>query len=105
MRIAGTPVLRAALRSGTYAGIFISVSPPWAELLRIAVIVFNLVRCIPTWNTLYRYRMQQRRAGQLRRVIKQRPAVQAGVDLGKELRRSAPPTDDERRILFNQDTR
>jgi len=29
--------------------------------------------------------------------------VQAGVDLGKELRRSAPPTDDERRILFNQD--
>lgn len=37
-----------------------------------------------------------------RRVIKQRPAVQAGVDLGKELRRSAPPTDKERRILFNQ---
>jgi hypothetical protein len=24
------------------------------------------------------------------------------VDLGKDLRRSAPPTDDERRILFNQ---
>ena len=40
-----------------------------------------------------------------RQVIKQRPAVQAGVDLGKELRRSAPLTDDERRILFNQGTR
>ncbi len=40
-----------------------------------------------------------------RRTIKQRPAVQAGVDLGKELRRSAPPTDNERRILFNQGTR
>ncbi len=38
-----------------------------------------------------------------RRVIKERPAVQAGVDLGRELRRSAPPTDEERRILFNQD--
>jgi len=38
-----------------------------------------------------------------RRAIKERPAVQAGVDLGRELRRSAPPTDDERRILFNQD--
>ncbi len=37
-----------------------------------------------------------------RRVIKQRPAVQAGVDLSKELRRSAPPTDEERRILFKQ---
>jgi len=39
-----------------------------------------------------------------RRVIKQRPAVQAGVDLGRELRRSAPPTDEKRRILFNQNT-
>jgi len=37
-----------------------------------------------------------------RETIKQRPAVQRGVDLGKELRRSAPPTEDERRILFNQ---
>jgi hypothetical protein len=27
------------------------------------------------------------------------------VDLGKDLRRSAPPTDDERRILFNQTAR
>src|SRR5205085_11335707 len=32
-----------------------------------------------------------------RAMIKQRPAVQAGVDLGKELRRSAPPSDEERR--------
>ena len=37
-----------------------------------------------------------------RETIKQRPAVQAGVDLGKELRRSAPPSEEERRILFNQ---
>jgi GST-like protein len=37
-----------------------------------------------------------------REAIKQRPAVQRGVDLGKEWRRRAPPTEDERRILFNQ---
>jgi len=37
-----------------------------------------------------------------RETIKQRPAVQAGVDLGKDLRRSAPPSEEERRILFNQ---
>jgi Plasmid encoded RepA protein len=37
-----------------------------------------------------------------RETIKQRPAVQRGVDLGKELRRRAPPTEDERRVLFNQ---
>jgi GST-like protein len=40
-----------------------------------------------------------------RETIKQRPAVQRGVDLGKDLRRSAPPTDDERRVLFNQTAR
>jgi len=40
-----------------------------------------------------------------RETIKQRPAVQAAVDLGKELRRSAPPTDEERRVLFNQTAR
>ena len=40
-----------------------------------------------------------------RETIKQRPAVQAGVDLGKDLRRSAPPTDEERRVLFNQTSR
>jgi GSH-dependent disulfide-bond oxidoreductase len=37
-----------------------------------------------------------------REAIKQRPAVQRGVDLGKALRRGAPPTEEERRILFNQ---
>jgi GSH-dependent disulfide-bond oxidoreductase len=37
-----------------------------------------------------------------RDAIKQRPAVQRGVDLGKDLRRGAPPTEEERRILFNQ---
>ncbi len=37
-----------------------------------------------------------------RDAVKQRPAVQRGVDLGKELRRSRPPTEEERRILFNQ---
>ena len=40
-----------------------------------------------------------------RSAIKARPAVRRGVDLGKELRRSAPPTDEERRILFNQKAR
>ncbi len=40
-----------------------------------------------------------------REAVKQRPAVQRGVDLGKELRRSAPPSEDERRILFNQTAR
>src|SRR6202049_4733135 len=40
-----------------------------------------------------------------RETIKQRPAVQAGVDLGKDLRRSAPPSDEERRVLFNQAAR
>ncbi|WP_237481421.1 glutathione S-transferase family protein [Lichenibacterium dinghuense] len=37
-----------------------------------------------------------------RAAIRDRPAVQRGVDLAKELRRSAPPTEEERRILFNQ---
>ena len=40
-----------------------------------------------------------------RDAIKQRPAVQRGVDLGKELRRGAPPTEEERKILFNQTAR
>jgi GST-like protein len=40
-----------------------------------------------------------------REAIKQRPAVQRGVDLGKDLRRSAPPTEEERQILFNQTAR
>jgi len=37
-----------------------------------------------------------------RAAVRDRPAVQRGVDLGKEWRRSAPPTDAERQILFNQ---
>jgi len=37
-----------------------------------------------------------------RQAVKERPAVQRGIDLGKELRRRAPPTDEERKILFNQ---
>ena len=37
-----------------------------------------------------------------RAAVKDRPAVQRGVDLGKEFRRSAPPTDDERKVLFGQ---
>ena len=37
-----------------------------------------------------------------RNRIKNRPAVIKAVDLGKELRRSAPPTEEEREILFNQ---
>jgi GST-like protein len=34
--------------------------------------------------------------------IKQRPAVQRAVDLGKEMRRSGPPTDAERKLLYEQ---
>ena len=37
-----------------------------------------------------------------RTAIKERPAVQAGVDLGKDLRRQGPPSDEERKNLFNQ---
>ena len=37
-----------------------------------------------------------------RQRVKARPAVQRGVDLGKEHRRTAPPSEAERRILFNQ---
>jgi GSH-dependent disulfide-bond oxidoreductase len=37
--------------------------------------------------------------------IKGRPAVQAAVNLGKELRRVAPPTQEERGILFSQTAR
>ncbi len=37
-----------------------------------------------------------------RNLIKDRPAVRRGVDLGKEFRRSAPPSEEEREILFNQ---
>ncbi|MBA1145955.1 glutathione S-transferase N-terminal domain-containing protein [Ectothiorhodospiraceae bacterium WFHF3C12] len=37
-----------------------------------------------------------------RAAIKARPAVQRGVDLGKEYRRAAPPSEEERRILFGQ---
>jgi GSH-dependent disulfide-bond oxidoreductase len=37
-----------------------------------------------------------------RNAIKQRPAVQRAVDLGKQFRRKAPPSEEERRILFNQ---
>ena len=37
-----------------------------------------------------------------RQAIKDRPATQRGVDLGKEHRRRAPPTDEERKLLFQQ---
>nr|WP_245501242.1 hypothetical protein [Lichenibacterium minor] len=37
--------------------------------------------------------------------VRDRSAVQRSVDLAKELRRSAPPTEEERRILFNQSAR
>ena len=37
-----------------------------------------------------------------RNAIKERPAVQKGVDLGKDLRRTAPPTDEERELLYHQ---
>jgi len=40
-----------------------------------------------------------------RNKVKLRPAVQRGVDLGKEYRRSARPSAAERKILFNQTAR
>ena len=40
-----------------------------------------------------------------RQAVKQRPAVQRGVDLGKSLRRTKPPDAEERRVLFNQRAR
>ncbi len=40
-----------------------------------------------------------------RQAVKERPAVQAAVDLGKEFRRSAPPSAAERKVLFNQTAR
>lgn len=40
-----------------------------------------------------------------RAAIRDRSAVQRGVDLAKDLRRSAPPMEEERRILFNQPAR
>jgi GST-like protein len=40
-----------------------------------------------------------------RAALRDRPAVQRGVDLGKELRRSGPHSDEERQLLFNQTAR
>ena len=37
-----------------------------------------------------------------RRAVKARPAVRAGVDLGKDRRRAAPPDEAERRVLFGR---
>ncbi len=37
-----------------------------------------------------------------RQAVKARPAVQRAVDLGKEDRRSAPPSEEERKLLFEQ---
>ena len=37
-----------------------------------------------------------------RAAIKERPAVKRGVDLGTEWRRKAPPSEEERKIMFNQ---
>jgi len=37
-----------------------------------------------------------------RNALKERPAVQRGVDLGKDLRRTAPPSDEERKLLYHQ---
>lgn len=36
--------------------------------------------------------------------VKDRPAVRRAVDLGKELRRQTPPDDEERRLLFEQNS-
>ena len=34
--------------------------------------------------------------------MKARPAARRGVDVGKEWRRTEPPSEEERRILFSQ---
>ncbi|MEE2981425.1 MAG: glutathione S-transferase N-terminal domain-containing protein [Pseudomonadota bacterium] len=40
--------------------------------------------------------------GRWRQTVKERPAVQRAVDLGKKFRRGGPPSEAERKILFNQ---
>lgn len=40
-----------------------------------------------------------------RQALKARAAVRAAVDLGKDLRRSGPPSEEERKVLFNQTAR
>ncbi len=40
-----------------------------------------------------------------RAAIKERPAVRRAVDLGKQFRRSEPPTEEERKVLFGQTAR
>lgn len=40
-----------------------------------------------------------------RKTIKERPETQRAVDLGKEWRRSAPPSDEERKMLFEQSSK
>ena len=40
-----------------------------------------------------------------RKAVKARPGVQRGVDLGKEFRRNEAPSDEERKILFQQNAR
>lgn len=40
-----------------------------------------------------------------RQAVKERPAVRAGVDLGKETKRSATLTEQERKLLFDQTAR
>ncbi len=42
------------------------------------------------------------RVADWRQRVKERPAVRRGVDLGKDLRRSGPPSDRERKVLFGQ---
>ncbi len=37
-----------------------------------------------------------------RQAVKERPAVQSGVDLGKDHRRQGAPSVEERKILFDQ---
>lgn len=37
-----------------------------------------------------------------REAINTRPAARAGVDLGEELQRQGPPSEEKRRILFGQ---
>ena len=62
------------------------ISWPWVLIAKAMGQPLDEFPCVTRW----------------RATIKDRPAVQRGVDLGKDLRRSAPPSDEERKVMFNQ---
>ena len=61
-----------------------------------------------TWPWLLPYKMFGQSLDAFPNVVrwhqamKDRPAARRGVDVGKEWRRTEPPSEEERRILFSQ---